>query len=265
MSLLSRKYYRLGLGASYVLLAEVHGRHIKSLRMKTWENTTKDGWQPALQTASSWIHEIPSQGLSIDVFLSAELVQLQLLPWRDDATSVDQQSLLVKARLQDIYGENAHDHLIRMEATGYGQPWLSASVERDLLDSIIDEFKAVGVKTLEIQPLSISLFNSVRNSLRGPANWLLVIENKLVTAMHLRNDQWQVVQTLPISYLEFESLKDLLQRETTLAGLNNEPCGYHIFGDAGHDKTKFDALDPAWNFQGQTPGRKLLHLIGAAK
>jgi hypothetical protein len=264
VSLLSRKHYRLGLGASYAILSEVQGGCLKSWRIKTWQRDESDGWRNSLELAISWVIELKLRDASLRVFLSAELAQLQLLPWRDDATTSAQQHLLALAMLKNIHGEMASMLDVMVWPSGYNCPWLAASVEHDLIVSIKDDFLAIGTKVVNIQPLAISLFNSSRSMLNGlNPSWLLIPEHQLITAMHWCDDQWQVIQTFPKYNLKRESLLRLLQREARLAGIDDAHSSFYSFGNIDQE-LQYKQLTVGWKKESSSE-HIFQHLVGGLK
>ncbi len=265
MSLLFPDHIRIGLGASYAVLARVNGARVTAWQMQTWDAAaTASPWQRGYDTIVGWMGEMSSSGIRVSVALSAELAPLYLLPWRDDATRPDQQALLAAAHFRSIHGEVASRWETSAAPCGFGQPWLASATDTELILSLTEQLQARGARLASVQPLAVSLFNALRQHTAGSACWLLVPEPKKLTAIHMRAGQWCLLQTLPMSAIRHEPLSDLLSRETRLAGLPGETASMYLASTVNND-TAFGGcriLDPGWKITAAVSANSPLHLIG---
>lgn len=265
MSLLFPEKIRIGLGASYAVLARIKGGIVSSWRMQTWQPSAAQAWQQPLAAATSWLAELSPRNTHVGVLLSAELAPLQLLPWRDDVVGTEQQSLLASAHFRQIHGGVAEHWKVLAQPSGYGKPWLASATDEHLLKALTEQLRATGARLASVTPLTISLFNALHARLVESACWLLVPEPQRLTALHLREGQWSLLQTLPMAALQSESLADLLLRETRLVGLPDVAAKVYLatgrLPAAPFDST-CTALDPGWKFSPGVPPESPLHLLG---
>ncbi len=258
MSLLLPEHLRIGLGTSYALLARVSGAMLTHWQMQTWSPTnTVAPWQQALTTISGWLAEIKPRRLRITAVLSAELAPLHLLPWRDDAMNAEQQALLARAYFRHIHGEAVDHWKIIAQPSGYGQPWLAGAMDERLINAMPGLLQ--GASLISMQPLPLSLFNGLRNQLSAPASWLLVPDPERLTALHLRNNKWSLLQSLPIIRFEKASVNDLLLREARLAGLEDMPASIFSVSEITPGGIP---LDTGWQRSRTIPEDAQLHLLG---
>ena len=262
MSRLFPKRYRLGLGATYAALAEVRGGMLMNWRMQAWAANTATNWQTSLAAAVTWLRELEAHGAKVSIVLSAELAPLQLLPWRDDATRTKQQELIASAQFRRIHGEVVVSRRIRVQPTGYGQPWLASAMDERLLAALTEQLQAAGASVAGVRPLPLTLFNTARGRLRGSAGWLIIAEPQWVTAIHWRDNYCQLLQTLPASALQGEALRELLQRETRLANLPDRSCNYYLFGPPSLRLADCSALDAGWKFHASVTQDSPCYLLG---
>jgi hypothetical protein len=258
---------RIGLGASYAVLAQTKGGVISSWRMQTWQPTSATAWQQPLSAVTSWLAELSPKSARVGVVLSAELAPLQLLPWRDDVTGAEQQSLLASAHFRQIHGEVAEHWKVLSQPSGYGKPWMASATDEHLLQALTEQVHAARARLDSVKPLTMSLFNFLHTHLNVPACWLLVPEPQRLTALHLREGQWCLLQTLPMAALQREPLAELLLRETRIAGLPDMAAKIYLatgrLPAAPFDST-CTALDPGWKFAPGVPPESPLHLLGGA-
>lgn len=262
MSLLSPERYRLGLGASYAVLAEMRGGMLTHWHMQHWTEAAAPSWQASLAAAGAWLHALGPDGGRVGVVLSAELAPLQLLPWRDDAVTMEQQKLLAQARMRQIMGEPAARFKTEVQPTGYGQPWLASAIDEQLLAALTEQIQSAGARLGGVAPLPLQLFNAARKRVNTEAGWLVVAEPLMATAMHWRDGHWQLVQNLPVAALQEEPLQHLLQRETRLAGLPDRPSRCHMFGAPSLRLPDCEALDPGWKRHAGIAQDSPCHLLG---
>jgi hypothetical protein len=265
VSLLFPEKIRIALGASYAVLAQIRGGMVSSWRMQTWQPPASPAWQQPLAAVTSWLAELSPKGARVGVVLSAELAPLQLLPWRDDITGAEQQSLLASAHFRQIYGGVAEHWKILAQPSGYGKPWLASATDEHLLKALAEQVHATGARLASITPLTMSLFNVIHARLSAPACWLLVPEPQRLTALHFREGQWSLLQNLPMAAPWREPLADLLLRETRLSGLPDMAAKIYLatgkLPAAPFDST-CTALDPGWKFSAEVPTESPLHLLG---
>lgn len=263
MSLLSPERFRLGLGASYAVLAEVKGGMLMNWRMQTWPTAASPSWQAPLAEATAWLRELAPGGAKVGVVLSAELAPLQLLPWRDDAGSAEQQSLIAAAQFRRIHGEAAAHSEIRVFPTGFGQPWLAGAIDPKLLAAITEQLRGISAAVTSIAPLPVTLFNTLRGRLRDPSGWLLVTEPQRLTALHWREGQWRLLRILPGLSLQGEPLRELLQRETRLAGLADLPARIYLTQPMANPLPADGVnLGAGWKPHASVPQGSPTHLLG---
>lgn len=277
MSLLFPEQIRIGLGATYAVLACVKGKQVTQWHMQEFEPSENvqsshnaSPWQTAVNAISLWLADLAPRGASVSVMLSAELALLHLLPWREDINGSKQQELLAKSHFRRIHNEFSEAWKISITPTGYGAPWLASAIDGALLQSLQQCASSNGATLKSVTPLSIALFNHFRNQLVKSTSWLLVAEPGILVALYVRDKQWQLLQMVPISSLQRESLAQLLLRETRLAGLPDAPAaiyttnqlaGDEAYNNASLEFTRLNAgLYPALGVAQHSP----LHLVGAA-
>lgn len=260
MSLLFPDQLRIGLGASYAVLAKVSGHKVTHWRMQTWDaaGTTATSWDRALPVISGWLTELNSHRLSATVTLSTELAPLHLLPWREEVTSSEKQALLAKASFRRVYGETADHWKIIAQPSGYGLPWLASAIDSRLLKALTD---LQGGSLFSVMPLSLSLFNAVQTKLTGPSYWVLMPEHQRLAAIYLRDGDFSLLQSLPINSVKHESIKDLLLRETQLAGLQAIPSQIYV-ASAKFEMEGCTKIDVGWKTDARVPADSPLHLLG---
>jgi hypothetical protein len=254
---LSPEHLRIGLGASYAVMARVRGAHVVDWHMQQWVPAASGlPWQQALSVANSWLAQDKTKGQKAHVALSSELAPMQLLPWREDVTSPEQQVLLAGAQYRRVYGDIAAHWKVSVQPTGYAQPWLISAADERLLSALDSQLP--GVKVQSVQPLAVSLFNSLHKQLAA-SSWLLLAEPERVTALLVRDGQWQMLQTFPMASLQNESAKNLLLREVRLAGLEEEQASFYTVGCS---VTGAVTLDAGWQAETSVSAQTPLHLLG---
>ncbi|MBZ4201540.1 MAG: hypothetical protein LAC70_00240 [Methylovulum sp.] len=262
MSLLFPDQLRIGLGASYAVLAKVSGHKVAHWRMQTWDSTdiTATPWERALSAISGWLAEMKPHRLSVIVTLSGELAPLHLLPWREDVASSEKQALLAQSNFRRIYGEVAAHWEATSQPTGYGQPWLASAVDQHLMSALKE--RLIGVKLASVMPLSLSFFNALQHQLSDNTFWLLVPEQEKLTAIYCQNQEWKLVRTLPISALKHEPIKKLLTREIKLAGLIEQPSKIYA-ASAKSSWKEVSSINPGWKSEEKSLADAPFHLLGA--
>lgn len=239
MSLLFPDQIRIGLGASYAALAKVRGSKVMAWRLRQFAaSATQPVWQPSLNCVDEWMAELAPHGAEVKVALSAELAAVHLLPWRDDITRAEQQVLLAQSHFRRIFDDTAEQFSAdaaqwktSVYPTAYGAGWLASGVDNVLLHELTQHLHGRGKRLQAVTPLSISLFNGLRQRLQKTDCWLLVNEPEKLVALHLRQGRWQLLLTLPAATLQHEPAAQMLLRETRLAGLADTPTELFVVDD----------------------------------
>ena len=278
MSLLFPEHIRIGLGATYAVMARVKNHQVTHWQMQDFEPAAhspasgqSNPWQNAVSAISEWLPEVAPRGARVSITLSGELALLHLLPWRADAHAA-QQALLAKSHFRHVYDQFSESWEISVTPTGYGAPWLAAATDNVLLQSLKQLVSSTGAHLLTVTPLAIALFNYYWGQLGKSASWLLIEEPATLTALHLRNRQWQLLKVLPIDVLQRESIAQMLLRETRLAGLPDEFSTMYLSSDQYADiqlREPDDTLGagpiqlhPGWKPVADIPRHSPLHLLG---
>lgn len=266
MSRLLPEQIRLGLGATYTVLANVHGSRLAAWHKQEFEASPRESiWQQSLQTALDWLAQSNPRNARIHVLLSAELAPLHLLPWRDEIDRADQQTLLARNHFQRVYGETAQNWKVLVSPTAYGDGWLASAVDESLLASLMQQVKTLGATVSVVEPLLLSHFNSNRRRLQSRDCWMLLAEPEKLVALRLRKGRWQLLQTLPATTLQYESLQQVLGRESRLAGLDDSVSELFLIGAisaAVIDAINLSKLEGAWKAENREESDSL-YLLGA--
>lgn len=279
MSRLFPDHIRIGLGASYAAAARVRGSKLLDVRMQRFApavaaSNTQPAWQPALAGLSEELAALAPRGARVTVMLSAELAPLYLMPWRDDTPRAEQQALLAQSHFRRMFGEAAEQWKIIVQPTGYGSNWLACGMDEALLQALAQLMQQHQARLQSVVPLALSLFNGARRRLHKQDAWMLVAEPEKLLALHLRAGRWQLLHTLPAASLHSEPIKQMLLRETRLAGLVDVPVELFLFGHdaAGPAEDGLVRLDSGWRIAGHAqhagahpPSSALpAHLLGVA-
>ena len=265
MSRLWPEQLRIGLGASYAVLARVRGRRVVDWRMQSFEPAAGElAWQAPLRCLAAWLAAIEPRGMAMKIALSAELAPLHLLPWREDITRAEQQALLAQSHFRQVFGEAVSSWKISVQAMGYRESWLASAMDVALLQALTELARSHQLRLQAVTPLTVSLFNGIRRQLKKGSGWLLMAEPAKLVALHLDQGRWQLLHTLPAAALEQEPVEQLLLREARLAGLALGPEQMYLLGLPNlQGETSGNRLASDWQAAAASD-RDHLHLLGAA-
>lgn len=264
MSRLWPEQLRVGLGATYAVLAKVRGHKVVDWRMQQFEPAVGElAWQAPLRHLTTWLTELKPRGAAMEIALSADLAPLHLLPWREDASRAEQQALLAQSHFRQVFGEAASSWKISVQATGYGNGWLASGMDEALLQALTELARGQQVRLQAVVPLTVSLFNSARRYLKKGSCWMLVAEPAKLVALHLHQGRWQLLHTLPAAALQHEPVEQILLREARLAGLEHLPEQlYLLVPRTLYDGRVGTRLASGWHAANGSDADHL-HLLGA--
>lgn len=175
------------------------------------------GWQAALGTLKSWLHEHPQPRSRVSFILSNRFVRYALIPWSDEVKSAQEEQGLAQAVFADIYGNMCSEWSIAVAGTGYQQPLLAAAIDAGLCSSIRQLCVGTGLILESIQPWLTVAYSHFRPQIETTTSGLFAIEEsgQLVT-LALQNKEMVSVRKEPVAGAEH--LGDCLQRELIYCG-----------------------------------------------
>jgi hypothetical protein len=264
VSLLFPKKIIVSLGSDYLALAETKGRRLKSWRIEHFSLLDKNNLDSILPKLQTWLSELAHQKIDLALRLSTDLAPICLLPWRNEITNPEQQALIAEAHFKNIYGNEANQWKVSVNSPDFGEAWVASGVAVETLENINVQLSSDGANITSIAPLSISIFNDIRNDIKASHGWLLIPEFKNLVAIYLIDGQWRLIQTLLLSDLQGESLSEILKREARLAGFAEHPFQIYSLGALPVNANTIK-LSLGWDISPTISAQQPTYLVGGVK
>ncbi|ACT50092.1 hypothetical protein [Methylovorus glucosotrophus] len=186
-------------------------------------STVAPRWQAALQQLDAALREAAWQGCQAQVVLSNHFVRYALIPWNDALGSPVEQEAFMRHCFVQAYGDAARQWDIRAAKARYGHRTLASAVEPALVQALQLSFGQAGMRLQHIHPLLMQAVNETRQQLGSKetrGNLCLALpEHGRLTLLLIENGQWRSVQSHTLHHEPKDLLRELIQRDAILAGL----------------------------------------------
>ncbi|WP_019143018.1 hypothetical protein [Noviherbaspirillum massiliense] len=210
-------------------------------------STQGNDWRTALSALTDLLKQPAWQKADAVVILSNRFAVYQLLPWSGTALSAEEQLARARHVYAQSHGETADALELRISEGDLGEASLAAGVERELLASLREGFKASSVRLVSVQPYLMSAFNGFRNKLGRGALWFAVLEPGMMCLALLDRGGWQSLRVKQTSDNWFDDLQLMLRREQVTNGLAEQVRRLAICLLDGQ-KVEFSAAD-GWSLE----------------
>ena len=269
MSLLFPDKLRIHLAPGYLVVARTRKATVLHADARQVLVGAGLDWPAMLETLATMLEAADVAPVLATVTLSSRIAPLIVMPWRDDATSPEQQALLAAARLSASHGCASADWDCVAADNGYGLPWVASGLRRDFVAALKLTLSDARVKAGSIVPLALGLFNAQRARLpaRAPA-WLLVPENDRLVCWYCEGRMPRECFSLPLPADGDEPVSSLLQRESMLRGMPVAPAD--LFVMASHPsgplaERSVQRLFPYWRCEAGVSSSFPLHWLGGGR
>lgn len=156
------------------------------------------------------------QAGQLTVILGNSRVRYAALPWVDDFMQRDERLTYARLALGKQYGSRAEQWEIRLSEAGYGDPWLAAGVDRDLLEGLEALAQRFAWQIISVQPALMTVANEFRLRLAHGAVRLLLLEPDRAVVARLEDGRWRQVRTRRMASMDVAAVGDLVAQEAML-------------------------------------------------
>lgn len=146
----------------------------------------------------------------VDVVLSQHFVRHVLTPPPGRALSLDEETALVRANLQDVYGDLAAGWRVRVHSQPPHLGVLGAAIDGDFARDLDTMLTRHGFRQIRIQPLAAVAVNRLP---RHTAGWWVLAEPGWLSLFGGTPDGWQHVAGMPVDAAWHDTLADRLMHE----------------------------------------------------
>lgn len=164
------------------------------------------------------VNERPSwqRAGKLTVVLGNTRVHYAALPWVDDFMRKEERLSYAKIALNKQFGTAVETWEVRLSEGDYGDPWLAAGVDRQLIEVLDALAEACGWRLASVQPALMTIANEFRLRLANGPVRLVLLENGRAVVARLENGCWRQVRTRRITSLQADALRDLVSQEVLL-------------------------------------------------
>jgi hypothetical protein len=204
------------------------------------EATDGANWQPALEALREALAHPNVGSGTATVVLSNHFVRYLLLPWNADLVNGQEELAFAGARFQQVFGEAAHQWVLKLSHFGPGFASVASAIERPLLEALTSLIAGSPLRLRSIQPGFMAACNA-RQRMPPGAAWVAMAEPGRLLLGSIRAGKWQSLRARPLNG-HAVALKQAIEQECLLLGV--EPNGakvyLHRMGDAPVDVQGID-------------------------
>ena len=226
MSLLSRKELRVVLWPKQAVLTLIErqltlrGQRCAAVARQVVPcDSSSDAmpWRPALQALETALPRFAVGKAAATVILSNHFLRYVLVPWNANLSEAAEEMAFVRHCFTKVYGATAQHWALRLSSESRGSLRLASAIDTVLLDELSAVFDKAGVAVKSIQPHLMSVFNGVRDRLRGRSAWFALLEPGHLCLALLHQGRWAQVRSLRVGAGWHEELALILEREGYLS------------------------------------------------
>lgn len=146
--------------------------------------------QQAIDGKPEW-----KRAAALTVILGNSWVRYVTLPWADGLMQRDERIAYARLALRKQFGNAVDQWDVRLSEGGYGDPWLVAGVERDLIADLDAAASALKWRMVALQPALMTVANGFPHRLGEGAVRLALVERERVVLARLDQGGWRDVRT----------------------------------------------------------------------
>ncbi len=154
---------------------------------------------PAFSCLSEMLTDSQFQDASARVIVADPWVRFALVP--APAIRLDADGRLSHARyvLADLYGDGLTDWTVTLTDAPPGRAYLACAMPSPLRTELEDVLLAAHLQLTSLQPQLVVAFNAWRRQLPADAGWFVSLDDASMTAVQLRDGEWQRVHMARLS------------------------------------------------------------------
>ena len=131
----------------------------------------------------------------LNVILGNSWVRYATLPWADGLMQRDERLAYARLALRKQFGSSVDTWDIRLSEGGFGDPWLAAGIERELIADLDACAAALSWRMTSLQPALMTVANGFSHRLGAGAVRLVMVEQERVVLARLDHGAWREVRT----------------------------------------------------------------------
>ncbi len=205
-------------------------------------------WRAAVDTLAQWLAAHKSQRLQVQVLLAGRLARWQLLPWRAELSSADEQAAYATLRFKETYGRAVQDWQVLPAIVSPGNTAPAAAVDRALIEALGLACSCSGATLQSVTPYFSSAFDAWCSRIKGPAAWFGTVEADTLTLGLLQGGQWTALQTQRFAGDWRSPMQALMVQIAQVCGVPvaADAPPLYLAGDIATPNTTHSATGPAF-------------------
>lgn len=146
--------------------------------------------QHALEEKPEW-----RRPAALTVILGNSWARYATLPWADGLMQRDERLAYARLALRKQFGNAVDQWDVRLSEGAFGDPWLVAGVERDLISDLDACAATLSWRMISLQPALMTVANGFPHHLAEDAVRLVLVERERVVLARLDQGAWRDVRT----------------------------------------------------------------------
>lgn len=170
--------------------------------------------QQALEDKPEW-----RRSSVLTVILGNSWVRYATLPWADGLMQREERVAYARLALRKLYGSSLDQWDVRLSEGAFGDPWLVAGIERDLIADLDACAAALSWRMVSLQPALMTVANGFPHHIGEGAVRLVLVERERVVLARLDHGAWRDVRTRKPAVIGADGishLENLLAQEALL-------------------------------------------------
>jgi hypothetical protein len=152
-------------------------------------------WTGALLTLNQALASKEWADAEVSIILSNHFVRYQVIPWRDELRDRSELAEFARQSMRKTYGRPMAQWSVEMSLDRAGRPYVASAIDSRLLDELKALTTAQGRRLRSLRPLLMEAFNWAKEWLTDSYQWLVIVEEGLISASLMGQGGWVVVRS----------------------------------------------------------------------
>lgn len=174
---------------------------------------SETAWDAAIQALEVELPRLLARKTIAKVVLSNHFMRYTLVPWSETLSDAAEEQAYARHCFRQLYGADAAQWELRLNAERIGLPQLASAVDARLLVALRGVFERHGVTLRSIQPRLMAAYNNCGPALQVCNAWFALYEPGCLCLALLQQGRWASVRTMRIGSDWRAALSLLLERE----------------------------------------------------
>jgi hypothetical protein len=156
-------------------------------------------WEPAVDAFRQQLDDARWHNANLRLVISDSWAHYALLPWSPELGRDAERLAHARLVLSKTHGEKASEWTVSVSEAIPGSPSIVSALPTALIEELASISAACRLKLISLQPHLIVAYNSWRKNLGKPTAWFALVDDGLLSAMHITDGRCDGIRSVRCS------------------------------------------------------------------